>query len=397
MEELIAIYQRLIANTKIEYQRYLYHEIDWTLRLIGITGSRGTGKTTLMLQHIKMNIKDKSQALFVSLDNLWFSTHTLSELTNQFYTFGGKYLFIDEVHRYPNWAIEIKNIYDSYPDLYIAFTGSSMLEIYKSNADLSRRVITYHLPGLSFREYLSFERVLKHPAVSLEQLIQNHQQISMEITEKVKILPFFLKYLETGYYPFYKESIKMYPIRLQNIVNAVLDSDLPAVESIDYSSILKIKRLLGIVASLVPFTPNLAKLSTELSISRGYLSNYLTYLHKAGIITLLHSSAKGMSLLNKPDKIYLNNPSLLYALSDSRINEGNKRETFFISQLSVNQKVTSSTQTDFLVNERYSFEVGGSGKGYNQIKDLKDSFIAADNIEVGFGNKIPLWLFGFIY
>lgn len=397
MEELIAIYQRLIANTKIEYQRCLYHEIDWTLRLIGITGSRGTGKTTLMLQHIKMNIKDKSQALFVSLDNLWFSTHTLSELTNQFYTFGGKYLFIDEVHRYPNWAIEIKNIYDSYPDLYIAFTGSSMLEIYKSNADLSRRVITYHLPGLSFREYLSFERVLQHPAVSLEQLIQNHQQISMEITEKVKILPFFLKYLETGYYPFYKESIKMYPIRLQNIVNAVLDSDLPAVESIDYSSILKIKRLLGIVASLVPFTPNLAKLSTELSISRGYLSNYLTYLHKAGIITLLHSSAKGMSLLNKPDKIYLNNPSLLYALSDSRINEGNKRETFFISQLSVNQKVTSSTQTDFLVNERYSFEVGGSGKGYNQIKDLKDSFIAADNIEVGFGNKIPLWLFGFIY
>lgn len=397
MEELISVYQRLIVNTKIDYQRYLYHEIDWTLRLIGITGARGTGKTTMMLQHIKMNIRNKNEALFVSLDNLWFSTHTLSELTKQFYTFGGKYLFLDEVHRYPNWAIEIKNIYDSYPDLHIVFTGSSMLEIYKSNADLSRRAITYHLPGLSFREYLSFEKAVEHPAVSLEEILQNHLQISIAITEKVKILPLFLKYLEAGYYPFYKESVKMYPIRLQNIVNTVLDSDLPAVGSIDYSSVLKIKKLLGIIASLVPFTPNLVKLSAELGISRGSLSSHLVYLHKAGIITLLHSAAKGMSLLNKPDKIYLNNPNLLYALSDSSINEGNKRETFFISQLSVNHKIASSPQTDFLINERYSFEIGGSGKGYSQIKDLENSFIAADNIEAGFGNKIPLWLFGFLY
>lgn len=397
MEELIAIYQRLIANTQTVLQRFLFQEIDWSLRLIGITGARGTGKTTLMLQHIKQEISNKKEALFVSLDNLWFSTHSLSELAKEFHLFGGKFLFLDEVHRYPNWAIEIKNIYDSYPDMHIVFTGSSMLEIYKSNADLSRRAITYLLPGLSFREYLAFEKALTYPPVSLEDIVNEHQRIAMEVNEKVKILPLFRNYLESGCYPFYKENVKMYPIRLQNVVNTVLENDLPTVENIDYSSILKIKKLLSIIASLVPFTPNLMKLSTELGISRAYLSNYLAYLHKARIITLLHSAGKGMNLLNKPEKIYLNNTSLLYALAESKVNEGNARDTFFINQLSVRHSVASSPQTDFLVDGHLSFEVGGSNKNFDQIKDLKDSFIAADNIETGFGNKIPLWMFGFLY
>lgn len=304
---------------------------------------------------------------------------------------------MDEVHRYPNWSQEIKNIYDSYPGLHVVFTGSSILEIYKSNADLSRRAISYHLHGLSFREYLIFEKVLDIPAVSLEEILSQHMNISLEIGSKVKLLSFFREYLHYGYYPFYKEGIKEYPIRLQNVMNAVLEGDLPAVERIDYSSVLKIKKLLGIVSSLVPFTPNMTKLSSEIGISRTYLSNYFSWLHKAGLLLLLHPDANGMSLLNKPDKVYLNNSNLLYALAGRNTNEGNVCETFFANQLMVTHAVASSPETDFLIDSTYSFEIGGNNKGYKQIKGLSQSYIAADDIESGFGNKIPLWLFGFLY
>ncbi|RHR50803.1 AAA family ATPase [Parabacteroides sp. AF17-28] len=397
METLISIYQQLIAATQTDFVRYLYKEIDWDLRLIGITGARGTGKTTLLLQHIKLDIRDKSKALFVSLDHVWFTTHTVVDLARQFHSYGGQYLFLDEVHRYPDWAREIKNIYDSYPDLHIVFTGSSILEIYKSNADLSRRAISYHLHGLSFREYLAFEKVLNVPPVSLDEILSRHQDICMDIVGKVKILPCFKDYLKNGYYPFYKEGLKVYPIRIQNVINTILDGDLPAVEKIDYSSVMKMKKLLGIVSSLVPFTPNMTKLSSELGINRTSLSNYFSYLHKAGLLILLHPDANGMSLLNKPDKIYLNNSNILYALGGSSTNEGNVRETFFVNQLMAVHPISSSLQTDFLVGKKYSFEIGGNGKGFRQIKDLPDSYIASDDIETGFGNKIPLWLFGFLY
>lgn len=394
---LYQIYLRLLEATDSRFFRYLYNEIDWKNRLIGITGSRGTGKTTMLLQHIKNTFKDRSKALYVSLDNIWFTKNSLIELVNQFYAFGGTHLFVDEVHRYPNWSIEIKNIYDSYPDLHIVFTGSSILEIYKSNADLSRRAISYHLYGLSFREFLMMETNIEFPGFTLEDIICNHMNIAAEITGKIKVLPEFKKYLEYGHYPFYREGTTSYSLRLQNIVNTILDNDLPSVEKVEYNTILKIKKMLMIISSLVPFSPNLTSLSTEIETNRVSAIKYLGYLQKAGLIKLLAPFGKGMNLMNKPEKIYLDNTNLIHSLAASNINEGNLRETFFANQCSANHKLTASKQGDFVIDDKYIFEVGGKGKNYKQIQNLENSFIAMDNIETGFGNKIPLWLFGFNY
>jgi predicted AAA+ superfamily ATPase len=350
-----------------------------------------------MLQHIKENFPDKNKALYASMDNIWFTQNSLLDLAEKFYTHGGTHLFLDEVHRYPTWSIEIKNIYDSYPDMYVVFTGSSMLEIYRSNADLSRRAISYYLTGLSFREFLLFDKKLDIPPVSLAQILENHLPIAMEITSKIKILPEFKRYLEYGYYPFYKEGIKTYLIRLQNIVNTILDNDLPAVEKIEYITIQKIKKLLMILSSLVPYTPNINKLSGEIESNRANTIKYLGYLQKAGLIKMLLYSQKGMSAMNKPDKIYLDNTNLLHALTLTDVNPGNARETFFANQLSVFHSVQTSPQGDFEVNDKWIFEIGGSGKTFKQIKDLKDSYTAIDDIETGHGKRIPLWLFGFTY
>lgn len=398
MEEILyQNYIRLLDATDSHYYRDLYKEINWDNRLLAITGSRGTGKTTMMLQHIKATFKDRRKALYISLDNIWFTRNSLLELADQFHAFGGTHLFIDEVHRYPNWAIEVKNIYDSYPDLHIAFTGSSILEIYKSNADLSRRAISYHLYGLSFREYLNFETGSEYPVVSLNEIVENHLNIAAEITSKMKILPEFKNYLEHGYYPFYKEGVKSYPMRLQNAVNTILDNDLPSVEKVEYSTILKIKKLLMIISSLVPFAPNLTSLSAEIETNRASTIKYLSFLQKAGLIKMLLPPGNGMSLMNKPEKIYLDNTNLIYTLALSNINEGNVRETFFANQCSVNHKMTASKQGDFVIDDQYTFEVGGKNKTFAQIKNIQQSYIAMDGIETGFGNKIPLWLLGFIY
>lgn len=397
MEALFRSYTRLLNSVKTKHYRYLYHQIDWSNRLIGIKGARGTGKTTLLLQHIVENFPDKSKALYVSLDNIWFAQNTLLDLVDYFQAHGGTHLFLDEVHRYPNWSVELKNIYDSYPDVYVVFTGSSILEIYRSNADLSRRAVTYHLQGLSFREFLNFENNLNLKPYALEDILQNHQNIAGEIIAKIKVLPEFKKYLEYGYYPFYKEGIKVYPLRLQNVVNTILENDLPAVENIEYVTVHKIKKMLMIVASLVPFSPNVAKLSAEIETNRANAVRYLDYLQKAGLTINLMSSKKGMSLMNKPDKIYLDNTNLQYALAISGVNEGNLRETFFANQMNGFHQISTSKQGDFLVNDTYLFEVGGAGKSFKQIKNIKNSFIVVDKTETGFGNKIPLWLFGLMY
>lgn len=390
-------YNRLLDATDTSYFRYLYNDIDWENRLIGITGSRGTGKTTMILQHIKTSFTDRRKALYVSLDNIWFTKNSLVELADQFHAYGGTHLFIDEVHRYPNWSIEIKNIYDSYPALHITFTGSSILEIYKSNADLSRRAVSYHLSGLSFREFLNFETGSKLPAFTLTEIIDNHQNIVSEITSKIKVLPEFQKYLEYGYYPFYKEGIKSYSSRLGNVVNIILENDLPSVEAIEYATIIKIKKVLMIIASLVPFSPNLTSLSSEIETNRASTIKYLGYLQKAGLIKMLQAQGGSMSVMNKPEKIYLDNTNLAYCLATSNVNQGNARETFFANQCAVGHKLSTCKQGDFMVDDKYIFEVGGKNKGYAQIKNIENSYIAMDDIESGFGNKIPLWLFGFTY
>lgn len=397
MESVTQIYTRLLAVTPMDHFRYLYRQINWEDRLISITGVRGAGKTILLLQYIKENFPDKRNALYASLDNIWFTRNTLTDLVEQFTAYGGTHLFLDEVHRYPNWCIEIKNIYDSYPGLHIVFTGSSMLEIFRSNADLSRRAINYHLYGLSFREFLEFETGKKYPCLSLGEILSDHINIAANITQDIKILPLFKTYLEHGYYPFYKEGIKSYPIRLQNIVNTTLDYDLPAIENIEYATILKLKKMLMLLSSLVPFTPNMTSLSADIETNRASAMRYLNILEKAALITMLLPAGKTLNLMNKPEKIYLANSNLLQVLSTSPVNAGNQRETFFANQVKILHQINSSKKGDFIVDNKYTFEIGGKNKNYNQIKDVENSYIASDEIETGFGNRIPLWLFGMLY
>ena len=397
IDTLYRHYDRLLSEVDTKYLRYLHKKINWKNRLIAITGARGTGKTTMLLQHIKQHFKDTQKALYVSLDNIWFAKNTLSELAERFYAFGGTHLFLDEVHRYPNWAIEIKNLYDSFPKLHIVFTGSSILRIYQSNADLSRRAMNYSLAGLSFREFLQFEKKLNIPPVPLQEILSNHQALARGITSKVKVLPEFRRYLKYGYYPFYKEDISGYPSRLQNVVNIIFDSDIPMVEQIEYNTVLKIKKMLMIIASLVPFTPNIASLCNDIETNRAHALKYLGCLEKACLIRSLLAPGKSMSAMSKPEKIYLDNSNLLYALANSAVEVGNIRETFFANQLSVEHKLTTAVQGDFVVDSCYIFEVGGASKTFEQIKGIKSSFIAADDIETGWGNKIPLWLFGMCY
>lgn len=397
MEELFEDYNRLIEATKLDFERYLYPDIDWDDRLIGILGPRGTGKTTLILQHIKKYFGLRKNALYVSLDNIWFAKTGLKATVHQFQIMGGTHIFIDEVHRYPNWAIEIKNIYDSYPDLHIVFTGSSMLEIYKSNADLSRRAISYHLNGMSFREFLKLEHKMDFPVCKLTDILENHIAIASKICSEIKIIPAFKSYLEYGYYPFYREGVKRYSMRLRNVINTVLESDLPAVEKIEYASIYKLRKMLMIVSSLVPYMPNISSLSSQLEINRATVMKYFIFLQKAGLVSMLASESKGMNSMSKPEKLYLDNSNLIHALAPENYNTGNVRETFFLNQTGMKHNVTAPSKGDFLIDDTFTFEVGGSSKTFKQIKDLPNSFIAKDDIETGFGNSIPLWLFGMMY
>ena len=395
MQKLIDHYTRLIACTQLDKKRYLLGQIQWNHRLIGLTGPRGVGKTTLLLQHIK-ETRLGGAALYVSLDNLFFANNTLSDLAHEFYLGGGSHLFLDEVHRYPNWAIEIKNLYDSYPSLNIVFTGSSILEIYKAQADLSRRSVMYALPGLSFREFLSFENLAELPVRTFEEILTEHADIAADIASKMKIIPAFRAYLRHGYYPFYKEGLDAYYDKLSGVVNVILENDLPAVVNLQNATVYKIKRLLAYVASLVPFTPNINELSGLIETDRKSLLVYLQYLERAELLRMLYRAPGRLSSLAKPAKVFIENTCLLFALSRNT-NSGTLRETFFANQLSLYHTLSIPAEGDFTVDGTYLFEVGGKGKTFRQIKNAVNSFIAYDDMEAGLGNKIPLWLFGLLY
>jgi predicted AAA+ superfamily ATPase len=373
-------------------------QINWNNRLFAIVGARGTGKTTMLLQYIKQNL-DFSKAFYLSLDDLFFSTNRLIDVVRKLWQEGVIYLFIDEVHKYPyeTWAQELKNIYDSYPDIKVVFSGSSILDIYKGNADLSRRAIRYELFGLSFREFLEFEGVKKVPVVNFEDLIRNHISIASEIIQGIKILPLFRRYLQSGYFPYYKEDLQSYAIRLANTVNAVIETDLPAVENLEFSSVQKLKRLLTIIATMTPFTPNMTNLGSQVEIQRSNLPKSLILLERARLLGLLRSVEKSPDDLSKPSKIFLDNPNLAYALGADNPNIGNMRETFFHNQLKVSCKVNCATKGDFLIDRKFVFEVGGKGKTFSQISGVPNSYLAIDDAEIGFGNKIPLWMFGLLY
>ncbi len=393
---LVDVYHRRLAVVDMGFVRFLHDNINWSSRLIGIRGSRGTGKTTLLLQHIKRTFESVDDALWVSLDNLWFKTHTLQDLVEFLYSRGLRYLFVDEVHKYPDWTIVLKNIYDSYPDLNIVYTGSSMLEIDHSKSDLSRRQSLYTLPVMSFREFLSLSKALEVPALLLEDLLRDHVSLAMDLTPRVTILQLFDDYLRRGCYPFFLEAGEEYLLRLAAVATLVIESDMPAVESVSYATIEKTKKLLAIIAQSVPIVPNVSRLVASLESTRDSCLRMLQALERAQIISTLTKTPKSYKRLTSPDKIYLGNTNLMAALG-TKVDLGNRRETFFNNQLQVIGNVTMPVKGDFLIDGKYLFEVGGSGKTFDQIKDEPNSFLAVDDVEIGSGSRIPLWMFGLLY
>jgi len=397
MERLRAISRQKADNVGIDFKRYLYNRIDWNNRLIAIKGARGVGKTTLLFQYLKEHDTKDGTFLYVSLDDIYFTAHSLVEFAEKFYKNGGKVLLLDEVHKYPDWSREIKNVYDSYSELKLIFTSSSILQIFRGYADLSRRAVIYDLLGLSFREYLEMTGVLKIPVIPLPEIINNHTYWESEIAKQIKPLKHFSEFLRYGYYPYFSENIETFHQKLMSSINLTLEYDLPSALPIEYANIHKLKKLLYILATSVPFTPNISKLSGQIQSTRGTVLQYLDHLKNAQIINLLNTDSMGNGFLTKPDKIYLHNTNIMYALAPELVNAGNLRETFFYNQLNSNHNLTTPKQGDFLVDKKYIFEIGGQNKTMEQIAGIQNGYIASDDIEYGFKNKIPLWLFGFLY
>jgi len=399
MERIVEKFRKKLSLTTIDFIRSLMDEINWEARMIGIKGARGVGKTTLMLQYIKKHFEHDPAVLYVSLDDIWFSDNKLADLADRFVKQGGKLLFLDEVHKYPGWSGELKNIYDDLPELKIVFTGSSLLEILNARADLSRRAIIYRMQGLSFREYLNFELGLKLNSHSLDEVLHNHLKISSEVTSEIKPLKHFSRYLREGYYPFYKEIPELYYTRLGEIINMIIEIELPLLRGVDVSYSSKLKQMLLIISESAPFIPNISKLSERTGINRNTFISYLNFLCEAGLLQNLYRDSRGITRLQKPEKIFLENTNIAFALGNGLPEKGNIRETFFANQLSYSHSLTIPENGDFLADNSRTFEIGGRGKDNKQLNKatVNNGFIASDDIEFGNGNKIPLWMFGFLY
>ena len=397
MESLYNTFVAKYNRTNVNFVRDIEQEIAWDAPLVGLRGARGVGKTTLLLQHIKKHHKVDNTVLYASVDNIWFNAHSIYQLATDFAQRGGRYLFLDEVHKYPNWSQELKNIYDDLPDLHVVFTGSSLLQILNSRSDLSRRAAVYEMQGFSFREYLNWNEKTNLPRVSLSQLLSDHTDIAMQVLREVKVLSHFDNYLKHGYYPFYKELPSLFYSRLAEVVNLVLEIEIPQLRDVETSYIPKIKQLLYIIAESAPFTPNITKLGERIGMSRASLMQYINTLQESRITFNLGKHSNGIARLQKPEKIYLDNTNLSYALIGNASNRGTLRETFFANQLRYGSTVEAAEAGDFIVDGKYTFEVGGAGKTMQQIAGVEDAYIAADDIEYGTSNRIPLWMFGLLY
>lgn len=389
MENLKMRYHQLLRETKTDFQRYNFEKLNWKSRMIGLIGPRGVGKTTLVLQHIKLKLVEE-EALYVTADDFYFANHTLLDLADEFEKRGGKTLFIDEIHKYKDWSRELKMIYDYHARLKIVFTGSSVLDIHKSAADLSRRAVMYQMQGLSFREFLAMFRGVYSRAYTLQEVIEH----KVEIPEIEHPLPLFEEYLRCGYYPFMQE--EDFAIRLQQIVNQTLEVDIPQYAEMNISTGRKLKQLMAIIAQSVPFKPNFSKIATILGVSRNNISDYFLYIEEAGLIGQLRDVAGGIKGFGKVDKVYLDNTNLQYNLISEQPNIGTVRETFFFNQIKAEYDVFVSPIADFQIDDM-TFEVGGKSKNQKQIKDAKKGFIVKDNIEFAYSNIIPLWHFGMLY
>lgn len=389
MRTLYQKFETLLQNTSTDFKRYLYDKVSWDGRMTGIIGARGVGKTTMVLQYIKENL-DSKKALYVSADDMYFGENRLFDLADDFYKNAGEYLFIDEIHKYPDWSQELKNIYDSFPSLKIVFTGSSVLDILKGSADLSRRAIIYKLQGLSFREYLKLFHNYETDVYSLEQIVNNE----VKLTDIKHPLPLFNDYLKRGYYPFGLEN--ELDLRLGQIIVQALEIDIPQYANLNVGTSRKLKRLLSIIAESVPFKPNFSKISGMVEVSRNSLDDYFLYMEKAGLIGQLRNETSGIRGLGKVEKVYLDNTNIIYNLVGDKSNIGNIRETFFFNQMRLKNEVISSEKADFII-DNYTFEVGGKNKQQTQIEKDGKSFLVKDDIEFGYLNVIPLWSFGLNY
>lgn len=376
------------------FRRYLYDRLDWHQPLIIIKGARGTGKTTLLLQKMK---ETGSTAIYLSLDDFYFETNRLVLLVEELYERGYRHFYLDEVHQYSHWSKDLKNLYDSYSDIKVVATGSSILQIDKGQADLSRRALVYTLYGLSFREFLALEHRQKLPVYDLKKILKHHQEISRSITDKTDVLKLFKQYINWGYYPFFKNDKKNYHAKLQQVAQLVTEIDIPSVENVNYATVRGMRKLLYIISQSVPFVPNIQSLATKVGASRASVLKMMDMLEKGSVIQLLRLDNQHVSYLQKPEKIYLDNPNLAYTFGGESPNKGNLRESFFFNQLKVGHDVTFSKFGDFMVDQTYTFEVGGASKTDRQLKGVPLGYIAADDIKEGQRNKIPLWLFGLMY
>ena len=386
---IIAYMQNQLANIPVDFQRYMAERINWNDRMFGLVGPRGVGKTILFLQYIKRNI-DREKILYVSADNTYFATHSLIDVADEFSREGGRHLFIDEVHKYANWSRELKQIYDTHPDLKIAFTGSSILDINKGESDLSRRAPMYYMQGLSFREYLAMFHKIVVPTYSLDDIL-NHKALIADVQHP---LPLFRDYLQKGYYPFSTDS--RFEVELNQVINFTMEVDIPQFARMNASTGQKLKKLLGIVAESAPFKPVMDKIAKMISVSRNDIGDYFYYMERAGMLGQLRNSTGGIIGLGKVEKIYLDNTNLAYVLGGEATNIGNIRETFFFNQMRVNHKVLSSDVSDFEI-DNHTFEVGGKNKGQKQLANVDSGFVVKDDIEYGSGNIVPLWAFGLNY
>lgn len=397
MEKLRIRSNERIKRVSLTFQRDEMQKFDWSVRLMGIKGARGVGKTTLLLQHLKQTHSFNEKAIYLSLDDIYFLEYKLIDFVESFYRSGGLYLYLDEVHKYPNWAIEIKNIYDTYSDIQIIFTGSSMLDIQQANADLSRRAIVYRLQGLSFRQFLQLKHGIDLPMLVLNDLLERPNDIIAELPASFKPYPLFRTYLKTGYYPFFMERIEWFHDQLEATLKVVIESDFLRIQNIDVHNIPKIYKLLYAIATSPPFQPNIQRLSERTQISRNALVQYFYYLEGADVLSLLQVEGKGLRKLQKPDKAYLENTNLLYMMAPTKLHLGMVRETFVLNQLKMNHRVTYPKEGDFLVNEQFTLEIGGASKSNKQIAGVTDAYIVADDLDFAVGNKIPIWLFGLLY
>ena len=390
MNALYEYQQLILSQINTSFLRYKYYELDWTRRVFGIVGPRGVGKTTMVLQYIKQNLS-LQDSLYITLDHIYFSTHTLIDVADKFYKEGGKHLIIDEVHKALNWSVQLKQIIDSYPNMQIIFTGSSVLDIYRGVADLSRRAPIYDMQGLSFREYLVLYHGIQAPTLNLDDLI--NQRVTLPNIEHP--LPLFKDYLKRGYYPF-ERIASDFSTNLMQVINRTMETDIPLYANINISVARKLQNLLVVIAESVPFKPNYKKLAEITSISRNDIADYIYYMERAGMLMSLHDTTQGIRSIGKSHKLYVDNTNLMYVLSPENIDKGNLRETFFLNQMRVKYPVTASQKADFEIGN-YIFEVGGKNKNQKQLDNNPDGYIVKDDIEFGYRNVIPLWAFGLTY